>query len=81
MNLFASLLHGDLWNGNWGSVGRRAGDFRSGRVITAIARSDIAMTMLFGGFGKPFYEAYEEKLADGPGTRATPQVLSSFITY
>ena len=62
----ASLLHGDLWGGNWGSVD-------GGPVIYDPAvyygdrESDIAMTMLFGGFGKPFYEAYEKSWPMAPG--------------
>jgi fructosamine-3-kinase len=55
----ASLLHGDLWGGNWGSV---CGEpvIYDPAVYYGDRESDIAMTMLFGGFGKPFYEAYEK---------------------
>jgi len=55
----ASLLHGDLWGGNWGNV---CGEpvIYDPAVYYGDRESDIAMTMLFGGFGKPFYEAYEK---------------------
>jgi protein-ribulosamine 3-kinase len=55
----ASLLHGDLWNGN------RAMDSNGSPVIYDPAlyfgdrECDIAMTKLFGGFHKEFYAAYE----------------------
>lgn len=62
----ASLLHGDLWGGNWGSVGGEPVIFDPA-VYYGDRESDIAMTMLFGGFGRAFYEAYEAAwpMADG----------------
>jgi len=58
----ASLLHGDLWGGNWGSVCGEPVIYDPAvyYVYYGDRESDIAMTMLFGGFGKPFYEAYEK---------------------
>ncbi|NIL93889.1 MAG: phosphotransferase [Woeseiaceae bacterium] len=53
----ASLLHGDLWGGNWGSVGGEPVIFDPA-VYYGDRESDIAMTMLFGGFGRAFYDAY-----------------------
>ncbi len=52
-----SLLHGDLWGGNWGSVDGQPVIFDPA-VYYGDRESDIAMTMLFGGFGRAFYEAY-----------------------
>ena len=54
----ASLLHGDLWGGNWGSVDGEPVIFDPA-VYFGDRESDIAMTMVFGGFGRAFYEAYE----------------------
>lgn len=54
----ASLLHGDLWGGNWGSVGGEPVIFDPA-VYYGDRETDIAMTMLFGGFGQPFYQAYQ----------------------
>ncbi len=62
----ASLLHGDLWAGNWGSVGGEPVIFDPA-VYYGDRESDIAMTMQFGGFGKPFYEAYEKSWPMAPG--------------
>lgn len=62
----ASLLHGDLWAGNWGSVNGQPVVFDPA-VYYGDRETDIAMTRLFGGFGKTFYSAYEESwpLASG----------------
>jgi len=54
----ASLLHGDLWGGNWGNVDGEPVVFDPA-VYYGDRESDIAMTKLFGGFGQTFYEAYE----------------------
>ncbi|MGH8195520.1 MAG: fructosamine kinase family protein [Woeseiaceae bacterium] len=54
-----SLLHGDLWGGNWASVEGEPVIFDPA-VYYGDRESDIAMTRLFGGFGKEFYDAYEE---------------------
>ncbi len=54
----SSLLHGDLWAGNWGSYMDRPIIFDPA-VYFGDRETDLAMTMLFGGFGKNFYEAYE----------------------
>lgn len=54
----ASLLHGDLWGGNWASSGAQPVLFDPA-VYYGDRESDIAMTRLFGGFGKEFYAAYE----------------------
>jgi len=62
----ASLLHGDLWGGNWASVGGEPVVFDPA-VYYGDRESDLAMTRLFGGFSASFYEAYEATwpLADG----------------
>jgi fructosamine-3-kinase len=55
----ASLLHGDLWGGNWASSGGEPVIFDPA-VYYGDRESDIAMTKLFGGFSAEFYRAYEE---------------------
>ena len=62
----ASLLHGDLWGGNWASTGGEPVIFDPA-VYYGDRESDLAMTRLFGGFSPRFYEAYEATwpLADG----------------
>ncbi len=54
-----SLLHGDLWGGNWGADERGAPVIFDPAVYFGDRVADIAMTRLFGGFGPRFYSAYE----------------------
>jgi fructosamine-3-kinase len=65
-----SLLHGDLWGGNW-AVCEGSPVIFDPAVYYGDRESDLAMTRLFGGFGAPFYDAYEEAwpLAPGAGRR------------
>jgi len=63
----ASLLHGDLWGGNWfASAGGEPAVFDVA-VYYGDAETDLAMTRLFGGFGAAFYRAYEELRPLAPG--------------
>lgn len=59
-----SLLHGDLWGGNWAALQdpAHAGEpvVFDPAVYYGDRETDIAMTRLFGGFGAAFYEAYED---------------------
>jgi len=68
----ASLLHGDLWSGNWTTDA--AGDpwLYDPAVYYGDREADLAMTRLFGGFGQRFYAAYEDAwpLPTGAGLRA-----------
>lgn len=62
----ASLLHGDLWGGNWGCSDGGPVIFDPA-VYYGDRETDLAMTRLFGGFGAAFYDAYESSwpLRDG----------------
>ncbi len=53
-----SLLHGDLWSGNYAFT--RAGEpaIFDPAVYYGDREADLAMTELFGGFGRDFYAAY-----------------------
>ncbi len=55
-----SLIHGDLWSGNFmvGSTGEPV--LIDPAVAYGHREMDLAMTRLFGGFNKEFYEAYHE---------------------
>ena len=55
----ASLLHGDLWGGNWAATKGEPVIFDPA-VYYGDRESDIAMTQLFGGFGRKFYSAYQD---------------------
>ena len=54
-----SLLHGDLWGGNAASVDGEPVIFDPA-VHYGDRECDIAMTRVFGGFGRDFYAAYDE---------------------
>lgn len=53
-----SLLHGDLWGGNWGTDRSGQPVIYDPAVHYGDREADIAMTRLFGGFGPRFYSAY-----------------------
>ncbi|MEM1002315.1 MAG: fructosamine kinase family protein [Bacteroidota bacterium] len=54
----ASLLHGDLWNGNFLTGTNGSTYLIDPAVYYGDRIVDIAMSQLFGGFGKDFYESY-----------------------
>ena len=74
----ASLLHGDLWNGN------RFADERGQPVIVDPAvyygdrEADLAMTRLFGGFSSSFYAAYEASWPLDPGAAARTDLYNVY---
>jgi fructosamine-3-kinase len=78
-----SLLHGDLWGGNFGA------DAGGNPVIFDPAcyygdrEADIAMTELFGGFGSRFYAAYSAAWPLDPGyeTRKTLYNLYHILNH
>ena len=57
---FPSLLHGDLWSGNFlvGENGKAI--LIDPAVYVGCSEADLAMTELFGGFSPRFYKAYQE---------------------
>ncbi len=62
-----SLLHGDLWGGNWAAdQGGRPFVFDPA-VYYGDREADLAMTELFGGFGRGFYDAYRSAWPLDPG--------------
>ncbi len=62
----ASLLHGDLWGGNWAVTSGEPVIFDPA-VYYGDRETDLAMTRLFGGFSPTFYDAYEEAWPMSPG--------------
>ena len=55
-----TLVHGDLWSGNVGIDKRGKGVIFDPASWWADNEVDIAMTRLFGGFRKEFYEEYHK---------------------
>lgn len=62
-----SLLHGDLWSGNFitGNDGRAW--LIDPAVSVGHAEADLAMTELFGGFPQIFYKSYQDAAPLQPG--------------
>lgn len=65
----ASLLHGDLWGGNWACCDGEPVIFDPA-VYYGDRESDLAMTRLFGGFSTAFYRSYESTWPLAPGHEA-----------
>ncbi len=62
-----SLLHGDLWGGNWliGSHGEPV--LIDPAVYFGDREAELAMCHLFGGFPDDFFRAYDEAWPPAPG--------------
>ena len=56
----ASLLHGDLWSGNYAYDGQGQPVIFDPALYYGDRETDLAMTELFGGFDENFYTAYNE---------------------
>lgn len=69
----ASLLHGDLWSGNFAYEQDGQPVIFDPAIYYGDRETDIAMTELFGGFSSDFYAAYKNSypLDSGYSTRKT----------
>jgi fructosamine-3-kinase len=81
-----SLLHGDLWRGNAGFIPGAAGlepVVFDPAVYYGDRECDLAMTELFGGFPRAFYDAYAEAypLAAGYEKRKTLYNLYHLLNH
>lgn len=61
-DLYPSLLHGDLWGGNFAATPDGDPVIFDPAVYFGDRETDIAMTELFGGFDSEFYQAYAAAL-------------------
>ena len=62
-----SLLHGDLWSGNFITGNDGQAWLIDPAVYVGHAEADLAMTELFGGFAPAFYSTYQEVNPLQPG--------------
>lgn len=78
-----SLLHGDLWSGNYAFL--QSGDpaIFDPAVYYGDREAELAMTELFGGFGSDFYAAYDNAwpLDSGYRTRKTLYNLYHILNH
>ena len=77
MDIKPSLLHGDLWSGNAGTV--------DGNPVVFDAASfyghheyDLGIAGMFGGFGDSFYSAYHSLIPKSPGFEKRHQLYKLF---
>ncbi|MBT8384603.1 MAG: fructosamine kinase family protein [Bacteroidia bacterium] len=69
-NVTPSLLHGDLWSGNYIIATDGTPYLIDPAVYFGHNDVDIAMSKLFGGFDKSFYEAYQDYYPVGENSTA-----------
>lgn len=79
----ASLLHGDLWSGNYAFTQEGEPSIFDPAVYYGDRETDIAMTELFGGFSADFYAAYNNAwpLDAGYATRKTLYNLYHILNH
>jgi len=63
----ASLLHGDLWGGNWLVAASGEPALIDPAVYHGHREAELAFTELFGGFSAAFYAAYRQAWPLEPG--------------
>lgn len=79
----ASLLHGDLWSGNYAIDASGVPVIFDPATYYGDREADIAMTELFGGFPQSFYSAYNDTypLDRGYRTRKTLYNLYHILNH
>jgi protein-ribulosamine 3-kinase len=79
----ASLLHGDLWSGNFAYEQGGLPVIYDPAIYYGDRETDIAMTELFGGFSADFYAAYSDSypLDSGYPTRKTLYNLYHILNH
>ncbi len=79
----ASLLHGDLWSGNYAFTRDGEAVIFDPAVYYGDREADLAMTELFGGFSREFYAAYNATwpLDEGYAVRKTLYNLYHILNH
>ena len=79
----ASVVHGDLWKGNFMITEKSTPVLIDPAAYYGHREVDLAMTELFGGFSAPFYAAYRSAwpLPSGYGRRKTVYNLYHLINH
>lgn len=73
-----SLLHGDLWSGNYSIDGQGRPVIFDPATYYGDREADLAMTELFGGFASDFYAAYREAWPVDPGYQVRRQLYNLY---
>ncbi len=77
-NIKPSLLHGDLWSGNYLISTKGDPYLIDPALYFGHHEVDIAMTKLFGGFGNDFYKSYHRQF---PEDKYTPARIEVYQLY
>jgi fructosamine-3-kinase len=73
-----SLLHGDLWGGNWAMTAEGEPVIYDPAVYYGDREADLAMTELFGGFPREFHVAYEQAWPLDAGYRVRRDIYNLY---
>ena len=73
-----SLIHGDLWSGNYMVDDQGDACIIDPAVYYGFREMDIGMSRLFGVFGQGFYEAYNESWPMEPGWRKRSEICNLY---
>ncbi len=73
-----SLLHGDLWHGNYLISNEGTPYLIDPAVYYGHHEVDIAMTKLFGGFGESFYQAHNTVFKQDKNTSARIEIYQLY---
>lgn len=74
----ASLLHGDLWSGNYSFDESGAPVLFDPACYYGDTETDLAFTRMFGGFSDPFYRAYREIHPAPPNVEAIHRLYNLY---
>jgi fructosamine-3-kinase len=74
----ASLLHGDLWGGNWLTTAEGVPALIDPAVYYGHREADLAFTELFGGFSATFYGAYTQAWPLAGGYRERKELYNLY---
>jgi len=77
LEIFPSLLHGDLWTGNAAQSGGNPVVFDPASFY-GHHEYDLAIGRMFGGFDSEFYQAYHEAIPKEPGFEQRSQLYQLF---
>lgn len=73
-----SLLHGDLWNGNFLCTTGNTPALIDPAVYYGRREMDLAFSRLFGGFGPAFYAAYDEAYPLAPAAEERVDICNLY---
>jgi len=74
----SSLLHGDLWSGNYGFLPNGEAVIFDPATYYGDREADLAMTELFGGFGGEFYAGYNASWALDEGYKIRKTLYNAY---